>query len=83
MNENVTNEDGPKSRNRIVAFVDILGASLLAPGVVYPDHDHPPEEIYLVLSAGVWFNHQRGWYTPGAGGTVHHAKGSTHEPGDP
>lgn len=30
MNENVTNEDGPKSRNRIVAFVDILGASQAA-----------------------------------------------------
>ena len=56
----------------------VLGASLLAPGVVYPDHDHPPEEIYLVLSAGDWFNPQRGWYTPGAGGAVHHPPGIVH-----
>ena len=56
----------------------VLGASLLAPGVAYPDHDHPPEEIYLVLSAGDWFNRQRGWYTPGAGGTVHHPPGIVH-----
>jgi quercetin dioxygenase-like cupin family protein len=56
----------------------VLGASLLAPGVVYPDHDHPPEEIYLVLSAGDWFNRKRGWYTPGAGGAVHHPPGIVH-----
>lgn len=56
----------------------VLGASLLAPGVVYPDHDHPPEEIYLVLSAGDWFNRHAGWYTPGAGGAVYHPPGIVH-----
>ena len=56
----------------------VLGASLLAPGVVYPDHDHPPEEIYLVMSAGDWFNPRAGWYTPGAGGAVHHPPGIVH-----
>ena len=56
----------------------VLGASLLAPGVVYPDHDHPPEEIYLVMSAGDWFNPGAGWYTPGAGGAVHHPPGIVH-----
>ena len=56
----------------------VLGASLLAPGVVYPEHDHPPEEIYLVMTAGDWFNRQAGWYTPGAGGAVHHPPGIVH-----
>jgi hypothetical protein len=27
-----------------------LGVSLMAPNVRYPDHDHAPEEVYLVLS---------------------------------
>jgi len=34
----------------------VAGVSLLAPGVRYPDHWHPPEEIYLVLSPGVRIN---------------------------
>ena len=56
----------------------VLGASLLAPGVTYPDHTHPPEEVYLVLSTGDWFNPYAGWYTPGAGGAVHHPPGIVH-----
>ena len=36
------------------------------------------EEIYLVLSAGQWFNHAAGWYTPGAGGAVHHPPAIVH-----
>jgi hypothetical protein len=29
-----------------------MEASLLAPHVRYPDHNHSPEEVYLVLSPG-------------------------------
>ncbi len=56
----------------------ILGASLLAPEVTYPLHDHPPEEIYLVMSEGDWFRSGKGWYTPGIGGIVHHPCDVTH-----
>jgi len=56
----------------------IVGASLLAPGIRYPDHDHPPEELYVVMSEGEWFEEHRGWYTPGVGGIVYHPSGVTH-----
>lgn len=29
-----------------------VGISLMAPGITYPDHRHPPEEVYIVLSEG-------------------------------
>ena len=50
----------------------VVGASLLAPGVVYPEHQHSPRETYLVLSAGDWYREDAGWYTPGLGGVVYH-----------
>ncbi len=64
---------GLEQRNDIV-----VGASLLAPEVVYPDHQHPPREVYLVLSAGDWYNTEAGWYTPGAGGLVYHPANIVH-----
>ncbi|MGI9333739.1 MAG: dimethylsulfonioproprionate lyase family protein [Gammaproteobacteria bacterium] len=56
----------------------LVGASLLAPGVHYPFHSHPPEEIYVALTEGEWYSRQAGWYAPGVGGIVHHASGVTH-----
>ena len=50
----------------------IIGASLLAPGVVYPEHQHAPEEMYIVMSEGEWYNEDDGWYTPGIGSIVYH-----------
>ena len=38
----------------------------------YVDHQHPPEEIYIVMSDGEWYREGTGWYVPGAGGTVYH-----------
>ena len=29
-----------------------IGVSVMAPHTTYPDHRHPPEELYLVLSQG-------------------------------
>ncbi len=55
-----------------------LGLSLLAPGTRYPDHAHPPEELYFVLSAGWWRNEATPWFEPGRGGTVHNAPGTRH-----
>ncbi len=55
-----------------------LGVSLLAPRVRYPDHDHPPEETYLVLSEGEFFQAGRGWFTPGVGGSFYNPPGILH-----
>jgi quercetin dioxygenase-like cupin family protein len=55
-----------------------LGATLLAPHVRYPDHEHPPEETYLVMSDGE-FSHGGGpWFRPGVGGTFYNEPGITH-----
>jgi quercetin dioxygenase-like cupin family protein len=55
-----------------------VGISLLAPGVVYPDHRHPPEEIYLVMSEGDWRQNDGQWHTPGQGGIVYNPPGIVH-----
>ena len=55
-----------------------IGASLLAPHVDYPDHRHPPEEIYVVLSEGEWRRDGRDWRRPGPGGLVYHEPNVTH-----
>jgi hypothetical protein len=55
-----------------------LGASLLAPGIRYPDHRHPPEEIYLVLSAGEFTHGGRPWFEPGVGGSFYNPPGILH-----
>jgi len=56
----------------------LVGASLVAPGVRYIDHHHPPEEIYIVMSEGEWYREGKGWYVPGAGGTVYHHPNVVH-----
>ncbi len=55
-----------------------IGASLVAPGTRYPDHDHPPEEMYLALSPGEWWNAETDWHEPGIGGLVHNPPGIVH-----
>jgi hypothetical protein len=63
-----------------------IGVSLMAPHVTYPDHRHPPEELYAVLSPGSWRQEARPWHEPGPGGVVYnhpdviHAMRSTHVP---
>ena len=56
----------------------LVGASLVAPGVRYIDHRHPPEEIYIVMSGGEWYREDRGWHTPGAGGIVYNPSDVVH-----
>jgi len=56
----------------------VIGATLMAPGLTYPDHDHPPEEVYLVLGAGEWWNTETPWHEPGPGGLVHNPPGILH-----
>jgi hypothetical protein len=55
-----------------------VGASLMAPGITYPDHNHPPEEVYLALSRGFWRQETRPWHEPGLGGVVYNPPGITH-----
>jgi hypothetical protein len=55
-----------------------IGVSLMAPNTSYPVHHHPPEEVYLVLSDGEWWNEAEGWYRPGSGRTVHHRPNQRH-----
>ncbi len=56
-----------------------IGMSLLAPETRYPDHRHPPEEIYTVISPGEWKQHADGeFHTPGVGGFVHNVPNIIH-----
>lgn len=55
-----------------------LGASLLAPNTRYPDHTHPPEETYLVLSPGEFMHGSDPWFEPGIGGTFYNSPGVMH-----
>lgn len=48
-----------------------LGVTLLAPNVRYPDHDHPTEATYLVVSEGLFRQGDRTWFSPGVGGSFH------------
>jgi hypothetical protein len=63
-----------------------IGVSLMAPHTRYPDHRHPPEEIYVVLSDGLWRQASDPWHEPGIGGLVYnppnimHAMRSTERP---
>jgi len=55
-----------------------LGVSLLAPNVRYPDHSHPPEETYLVMSLGEFSQDGDEWFEPGIGGSFYNPPGITH-----
>jgi len=56
----------------------LIGVSLLAPNVRYPDHTHPPEETYLVLSEGSFRQNDGAWFEPGIGGTFYNPPGIGH-----
>lgn len=55
-----------------------IGISLLAPHTRYPDHRHPPEEVYYVLSPGLFRQGDGEWFEPGAGGVFHNPPGIWH-----
>jgi quercetin dioxygenase-like cupin family protein len=50
----------------------------MAPGITYPDHRHPPEEVYIVLSEGDWRQESGPWHTPGIGGIVYNPHDIVH-----
>lgn len=55
-----------------------IGVTLLAPHVRYPDHTHPPEELYLALSDGEFRNAATDWTRLGSGGLFHNPPGILH-----
>lgn len=55
-----------------------IGATVMAPGVRYADHDHPPEEVYLSLTPGEWWNAGMDWTDPGPTGFVYNPPGIAH-----
>ncbi len=55
-----------------------VGVSLMAPGVRYPDHRHPPEEVYVVLSPGEWRQADGPWFEPGIGAIVYNPPNILH-----
>ena len=50
----------------------------MAPETQYPDHRHPPEEIYIVLSGGQWRQADGAWHEPGIGGLVYNPPNIVH-----
>jgi quercetin dioxygenase-like cupin family protein len=55
-----------------------ISISLLAPHVRYPDHRHAPEEVYVSLAGGAWWNSYMDWTTPGPGGLIYNEPNVLH-----
>jgi hypothetical protein len=55
-----------------------VGVTVMAPGVDYVDHYHAPEEVYLSLSPGEWWNSDMDWTDPGPTGAIYNPPGITH-----
>ena len=55
-----------------------MGASLLAPNTFYPNHQHPPEEVYIALTPGHWRQEAGPWREPGIGGLVYNPPNIIH-----
>ncbi|NJS38999.1 MAG: hypothetical protein HC783_08280, partial [Rhodobacteraceae bacterium] len=55
-----------------------VGVTVMAPGVDYVDHHHAPEEVYLALSPGEWWNSDMDWTDPGPTGAIYNPPGITH-----
>lgn len=55
-----------------------IGVSLMAPGITFPDHQHPPEEVYIALSQGEWRQNADPWVEPGIGGLIYNPPNIVH-----
>ncbi|MCW3641111.1 dimethylsulfonioproprionate lyase family protein [Burkholderia cenocepacia] len=55
-----------------------LGFSLMMPNVRYPDHGHPPEEAYVLTTAGEFRQQNGDWFDPGIGSGIHNPRGALH-----
>jgi hypothetical protein len=72
-NATIIGPDGLERRSDVY-----VGVSLLAPHVRYPDHNHIPEEVYLVLSPGRFQHGGSGWFEPGIGGFLYNEPNLSH-----
>ncbi len=59
---------------RPIESADLLvGLLMLGPGMHYPDHAHPAEEIYHVVAGTAdWWREDEGWHRKGPGAQIHH-----------
>lgn len=55
-----------------------LGFTVMKPDVRYPDHSHPPEETYVLMTPGQFRQDRGPWLSPGIGGGIHNAPGTVH-----
>lgn len=55
-----------------------IGVSLMAPEITFPDHQHPPEEVYIALSTGAWRQNADPWVEPGIGGLIYNPPNIVH-----
>jgi hypothetical protein len=55
-----------------------LGFLLMKPDVRYPDHSHPPEEAYVLMSSGEFRKDRGPWISPGIGRGIHNAPDAVH-----
>ncbi|WP_321798005.1 dimethylsulfoniopropionate lyase [Caballeronia sp. J97] len=55
-----------------------LGFSLMLPRTRYPDHSHPPEEAYVLFTAGEFRQDGGEWIDPGIGGGIHNVRKNPH-----
>ena len=71
---------GPADRQGTLEIRDDVrvGISLVAPETPYPDHRHPPEELYLALTPGEWRQDLGPWFEPGPGGIVFNTSNILH-----
>ncbi|MBT4042075.1 MAG: cupin domain-containing protein [Rhodospirillaceae bacterium] len=56
----------------------VIGVSLVAPGITYPRHHHPPEELYVVLSSGEWMQNDNPMVAKRSGDLVHNPSNAWH-----
>ena len=48
-----------------------VGVTPMHQHLIYSDHHHPPEEVYIVLSDGFWQQNRGQWWAPSPGGYVY------------
>ena len=63
----------------LIAAEIALGVLVLAPGMLYPAHAHPAEEIYLVLDpTSRWWREGEDWHGDMGGAAIHHPPNLAH-----
>ncbi|WP_192253037.1 dimethylsulfonioproprionate lyase family protein [Mesorhizobium silamurunense] len=67
------------TRGHFVNDAIAAGLLILGPGIVYPDHHHIAEEVYIPLTGGTeWRMGEGGFHVRAAGEVVHHASDVSH-----